>query len=150
MSAIIQPPVAATNLHSPSAIGDVAPNTIATTNLQVSPSDFASAVVIYSTGLMLGAGVGLIFQAGTIQLNPGNSLLPIGGVTSSFPALKRSATVLQGRLADDSAFCPVQGKLTTDTTATTGLGAGLLAATTNATIVFYDGSGQAYRVPCII
>lgn len=77
-------------------------------------------------------------------------LLQFGGTSSSFPALKRSTTSVQGRLADDSAFCPVQGKLTTDTAATTGLTAGVLAATTNATIVLYDSGGQAYRVPCII
>lgn len=34
--------------------------------------------------------------------------------------------------------------------AVTGLTAGVLAATTNATIVLYDSTGQAYRVPCII
>lgn len=35
----------------------------------------------------------------------------IGGNNSGSPAIKRSATILQGRLADDSDFCPVQGKL---------------------------------------
>jgi len=34
--------------------------------------------------------------------------------------------------------------------ATTGLVAGALAATTNASIVIYDSTGQAYRIPCII
>lgn len=34
--------------------------------------------------------------------------------------------------------------------ATTGLGAGLLSALTNASIVISDQSGQAYRIPCII
>jgi hypothetical protein len=34
--------------------------------------------------------------------------------------------------------------------ATTGLTAGVLAATTNASIVIYDSAGQAYRIPCII
>lgn len=34
--------------------------------------------------------------------------------------------------------------------AVTGLSAGVLAATTNASIVLYDSGGQAYRVPCII
>ncbi len=34
--------------------------------------------------------------------------------------------------------------------AATGLAAGVLAATTNATIVLYDSTGQAYRIPCII
>lgn len=35
-------------------------------------------------------------------------LLQFGGITSSFPALKRSATSLQARLADDSDFAPFQ------------------------------------------
>lgn len=34
--------------------------------------------------------------------------------------------------------------------ATTGLAAGVLAATTNATLVLTDSTGQAYRIPCII
>ncbi len=34
--------------------------------------------------------------------------------------------------------------------ATTGLSAGVLAASTNASIVLYDSGGQAYRIPCII
>jgi hypothetical protein len=34
--------------------------------------------------------------------------------------------------------------------AVTGLSAGALAATTNASIVIYDSAGQAYRIPCII
>lgn len=34
--------------------------------------------------------------------------------------------------------------------ATTGLGAGILAALTNASIVITDSTGQAYRIPCII
>lgn len=70
--------------------------------------------------------------------------------TASHPALKCSSTILQGRLADDSGFCPVQGLLRTAANATTGLVAGVLAATTNASIVITDASGQAYRVPCII
>lgn len=34
--------------------------------------------------------------------------------------------------------------------AVTGLGAGVLAALTNASIVITDGGGQAYRIPCLI
>jgi hypothetical protein len=34
--------------------------------------------------------------------------------------------------------------------ATTGLGAGVVAALTNATIVITDQAGQAYRIPCLI
>ncbi len=82
----------------------------------------------------------------------GNSfgLLHFGVANSSFPALKRSTTILQCRLADDSDFAPIQGLLRTAANASTGLVAGVLSALTNATIVITDASGQAYRVPCII
>lgn len=40
--------------------------------------------------------------------------------------------------------------LTLGNAATTGLTPGVLAATTNATIVLTDSTGQAYRIPCII
>ncbi len=36
-------------------------------------------------------------------------LLQLGGVTSSYPAIKRSAATLNFRLADDSAFCDITG-----------------------------------------
>ena len=67
--------------------------------------------------------------------------LQFGGTTSSFPALKRSSTTLQGRLADDSAFCEIQGKLTTDTAYSAG------APTATGYIVLYDSTGTAYKVP---
>lgn len=77
-------------------------------------------------------------------------LLAMGDTTSASPALKKSSTVLQARLADDSAFAPLQGKLRTDANATTGLVAGVLSALTNASITITDASGQVYRVPVII
>ena len=67
--------------------------------------------------------------------------LQLGGATSSFPALKRSTTSLQARLADDSAFTNIQGKLTTDTAYTAG------APTATGYIVLFDGNGTAYKVP---
>jgi hypothetical protein len=69
-------------------------------------------------------------------------LLQFGNSTSSFPALKRSSTTLQARLADDSAFAPIQGKLTTDTAFTSG------AITDTGYIVLYDSTGAAYKVAC--
>lgn len=72
-----------------------------------------------------------------------------GGTSSSFPSIKQSSAVAQARLADDSAFAQIQGKLTTDVAAVTGLTAGVVAALTTATIVLYDSTGTAYRVPCI-
>jgi len=87
-----------------------------------------------------------------IRDNAGSSFgrLQFGGTTSSYPALKRSSTVLQAVLADDTGFCPLQGALRTAANAVTGLTAGVLAATTNASIVVTDASGQDYRIPCII
>jgi hypothetical protein len=66
------------------------------------------------------------------------------GTTSAFPAIKRNGTGIDIRLADDSAFAPVKGKLTTDTayTATTVVATGY--------ITLYDSTGTAYRVPCAV
>lgn len=81
--------------------------------------------------------------------NMGTAIVTFGGSTTSFPALKRSSAVLQGRLGDDSDFCAVQGKITTAANAVTGLVAGALAALTSASIVIYDATGTAYRIPCV-
>ena len=69
--------------------------------------------------------------------------LQFGGTTNLFPSIKRSSTTLQARLADDSAFAPIQGKLTTETafTATT--------VTPTGFITLYDSTGTAYKVPCV-
>jgi hypothetical protein len=68
-------------------------------------------------------------------------LLGFGGTTSSFPALKRDTTTLQVKLADDSAFTAIQGKLTTETAYTAG------APTATGYLVLYDSAGTAYKVP---
>lgn len=67
--------------------------------------------------------------------------LQFGGATDAFPALKRSTTALQVRLADDSAFTNIQGKLTTETAYTAG------APTATGYLVLYDSAGVAYKVP---
>lgn len=79
----------------------------------------------------------------------------LGGTTSSFPAIKRSAAILQARLADDSAYATWEGKFKTVATAeSTGAGSALLgsnspAATLTApytweTVISSDGS-TCYR-----
>jgi hypothetical protein len=70
------------------------------------------------------------------------NLLQFGGTSASYPAIKRSSTTLQARLANDSAFAPIQGKLTTDTAFTSG------AITDTGYIVLYDSTGAAYKVAC--
>ena len=88
-------------------------------------------------------------SSGVVQIandaSPGSGFgrLQFGGSTSSFPALKRSSTTLQARLADDSDFAPVQGKLTTETAYTAG------DPTTTGYIIIYDSTGTAYRVPAL-
>jgi len=89
-----------------------------------------------------------VARSGTIATTPVfqvsySGFVSIGGTTSSFPALKRSSTTLQARLADDSAFAPVQGKLTTDTAYTAGDPA------TTGYLVIYDSNGTAYKVPAL-
>ena len=89
----------------------------------------------------------LTFTAGTDNLlfaTGGTSpRINFCGTTNLFPAIKRSSTTLQARLADDSAFAPIQGKLTTETafTATT--------VTPTGFITLYDSTGAAYKVPCV-
>jgi len=68
------------------------------------------------------------------------SRLQFGGTTSSFPAIKRSTTSLQARLADDSAFTNIQGKLTTDTAYTAGV------QVPTGYITIYDSTGTPYKV----
>jgi hypothetical protein len=87
-----------------------------------------------------GAGVALISNTSFSDFNR----LQLGGTTSAFPAIKRFTTGLQARLADDSAFTNIQGKLTTDTAYT-----GTVVVPTGF-LTLYDSTGQAYRVPCVV
>jgi hypothetical protein len=86
----------------------------------------------------VGAGI-LRVQSNTTDFNRIN----FGGDTTSFPALKRSSTVLQARLANDSDFCPLQGQLRTHANAVTE------TITADKTLTFYDAAGTAYKVPCV-
>jgi len=94
----------------------------------------ASMVTIPNTGdIVISRGV--YFSAAGLHLrNPANGVMTLfdssltdfnrlqfGGTTSSFPAIKRSTTTLQVRLADDSAFA--------------GLSSGALSVTGNGTFV---------------
>jgi hypothetical protein len=91
---------------------------------------------------MLRSGSGIIrFATGSSTSTAGFNRLQFGGTTSSFPALKRDTTTLQVRLADDSAFTAIQGKLTTETAYTAG------APTATGYLVLYDSNGTAYKVP---
>ncbi|MET0245692.1 MAG: hypothetical protein ABW182_02995 [Sphingomonas sp.] len=90
----------------------------------------------------IGAGPGVssldsfIFRAGT-------NMWSYGGTTAAFPAIKRAGTALQAKLATDSDFTQLQGKLTTHNVAATG------TITPNRTLTLYDAAGVAYKVPCV-
>ena len=72
-----------------------------------------------------------------------NGLITFGGLANTVPAIKRSTVRLQARLADDSAFTNIQGKLTTDTDYTAG------SIVPTGFLTLYDAQGNAYKVPCV-
>jgi hypothetical protein len=97
-----------------------------------------------STVTMYSATSGILQLSSGAGIGAGFDRIQFGGTTTSFPALKRSTTSLQARLADDSAFTNIQGKLTTDTNATVG------TITPDKYLVLYDATGTAYRVPVVL
>ena len=103
-------------------------------NVDISPSASVSFIGASTSGF------GIRYASGANS----DMMVRFTGTTSSFPALKRTTTTLQARLADDTGFTNIQGKLTTDTAYT----AGALVATGYITI--YDSTGTAYRVPCLV
>lgn len=84
--------------------------------------------------LQLQTGGTLAIQISAAQL------MQFLGTTSAFPALKRSSTVLQVRLADDSAFAPIQGKLRAEANAVAE------TPTATHTLLVQDAAGTQYKV----
>lgn len=117
---------------------------------------------------------------GYVQIGAGNmklyaaafGVLGLFGTTISFPGITRNGTGIEFGLATGAAGGSVlcTGTLTSTgasthnggivigaaqtlklgNSAVTGLAAGVLAATTNATLTLTDSAGQLYRIPCII
>lgn len=69
-------------------------------------------------------------------------ILKFGGSTSSFPSLRYTGTTIKSRLADDSDFCKIQGKLQTHNEAQVESPSGQTYLT------MYDSSGAEFRVYC--
>jgi hypothetical protein len=135
------------NLYDIGASGATRPRNVYVANSTTSSGFFTGTITgVYGT---TGSGPSMRFSGNNIVLHNNDSTqnnfdrLQFGGTTSSFPALKRSSTTLQARLADDSAFAPVQGKLTTDTAYTAG------APTATGYLVVYDSAGTAYKIPAL-
>jgi hypothetical protein len=110
---------------------------------------FAASIVVGSTSPLIFAGRVYMTPSsdGVLRLenNAGGDFnrLQFGGTSSSFPSLKRSSTVLQSRLADDSDFAPLQGRLRSHANATSE------TVTPTHTIRLFDAAGTEYRVPAI-
>lgn len=91
-----------------------------------------------SSGQVTIAGTGsfISLNSDTTLYRGAAGVIGFQGTTSSFPALKRSSTTLQVRLADDSAFAPLAcGNTTASATAldVSGTGAASLFSVTNTT-----------------
>lgn len=105
---------------------------------------------ILSTGFYITSKSGLISAVDgdfTLTDAAGTTFnkLNFGGTSTSFPALKRNAAGLEARLANDSAFTSIKGKLTTDTAYSSSA-----IPTATGYITIYDSTGTAYRVPCAV
>jgi hypothetical protein len=119
-------------------------------------SIYAGTSIVSGVNFIVTAGGSYNFSGRSLILSPSDGVLQLsnaaitdfsrlqfGGTTSSFPALKRSATVLQARLADDSGFASLQAKLQTHANAVAE------TPTATHTLTLYDAAGTAYRVLCV-
>jgi hypothetical protein len=111
-------------------------------------------VAAYASENWSGTAVGTRFEFHTVangqttrtaKLIIGNSGIITFGATeaNTAPALKPSSTTLQARLADDSAFATIQGKLRADVNAVAE------TPTATHTITITDAAGTAYKVLCV-
>lgn len=104
--------------------------------LRMTLSTASGVVLPGASALAWGGGgsriIGATSPAGLLQFQTGstdritidaNGIIGIGGTTSSFPALKRSSTTLQVRLADDSAYSVLDAQLRAQGTAPATSGA---------------------------
>lgn len=76
-------------------------------------------------------------------ITTGQPMMSLGGKTSAFPALKRSSAVMQARLADDSGFAAIQGKLTAHAAAATE------TIVPTKTLRLFDSDGVEYKVAVV-
>lgn len=110
----------------------------------------------FTTNVLIGAssyfnwtGRSRMYSAasGQIQLTDATGAdfgrLQFGGITNAEPSIKRSATILQARLADDSGFATYQGKLRSDVNAVAE------TPTATHTILVTDAAGTGYKLLCV-
>lgn len=142
-----------TDLSSPGPIGGTTPSTVAMTS-----GTFGSGVSSLGAFGSVFIPTAQSYQVNTLQAIVSQAFIGtvgdihIGGVNFTAPNARLRATdaniLLVRNAADDDAGA-ILGKLTTDTAATTGLVAGVFAATTTATLKIYDANGTAYNVAAL-
>lgn len=120
-------------------------------------SIYTGATIFSGSGFQAAAAGWMLWGSRSVMQSPADGVIQfsnnaatdfgrlcLGGLTSSFPALKRSGATLQARLADDSAFTFIYGRLGTHANAAVG------TITPTHTLTLYDAGGTAYRVPCAV
>lgn len=80
----------------------------------------------------------------------GDIIFQTGGTGAAATVVNTATTALTIKGATQAVVVASGKALQLGNAATTGLSAGVLSATTNASIVLTDSTGQAYRIPCII
>jgi hypothetical protein len=116
-------------------VGSGATNPVSFSSFSFSTSSGSG--VLTSTSLNIANAIVQVNAFGALQ----NPEFRLGGGTSNFPTLRRNSTTVEVKLADNSAFTNIQGKLTTETAYTAG------APTATGYIVLYDSTGTAYKIP---
>jgi len=105
---------------------------------QISMGSYLSSVQAYNQRVEI-YGDNAAGTATVLMLSCGKDLVRFGGTTTNFPSLKRTNTVLQVRLADDSAFTTIDAQLRAQGTAPTNS-----TATGTAGDIRYDTNNFLY------
>lgn len=103
------------------------------------------------TSNVAGPNATILGTLGKGSANSGDIIFQTGGAVGASGTTIATATESLRIKGVTGAVTIASGKsLVLGNAAVTGLTAGVLSATTNATIVIIDSTGQAYRIPCII
>lgn len=124
--------------------GSMTANGISASSVSASTSLYAASagwIGFASRAWLQSPADGVIF----LQNNAGTdfSRVQYGGTSNLFPSHKRSGTIIQGRLADDSDFCGIQGILQTHANAVAE------TPTATHTLLLKDASGASFKVLCV-
>lgn len=131
------------NTHDIGASGATRPRNIYAAGFIDATSIRCDGSIVFDTsGTRLDVGFLGGFTAVTLA-SGASAMVQVGGITSAFPALKRSTTELQARLADDSGDATLKGRLKVHANAVAE------TPTATHTLRLFDAAGTEYKVLCI-